>query len=593
VLRSHTCGQLRREHVDQSVTLTGWVHSYRDHGENLVFVDLRDHYGKTQVVFNTEIEEDSQIHAVSRRLRREDVIRICGEVRYRGDDLVNPKLATGEIEVGAHELTVLSTSRTPPFELDGSDLPNEELRLRYRFVDLRREPLQQNILVRHQLTQSVRDYFNQREFLEIETPILGRSTPEGARDYLVPSRVHRGSFYALPQSPQIYKQILMVSGFDRYYQIARCFRDEDLRADRQPEFTQIDVEMAFVERDDILCMIDGLVASVMKYVKNIDLPTPLPRYTWADVMERYGTDKPDLRFGMELVDIAQVAAQSDFGVFRSVIESGGRVRGINAKRAADKYSRRLLDKDLKDFVGEYGAKGLAYMKVAGGKLESTIAKFFSDEQQQEIIRLMAGEDGDLLLFVADVSEVTSAALAALRNRFGHELELCDPAEFNALWVVDFPIVTWNEDEQRYDAEHHPFCQPKTDDLEYLESDPGKVRADSYDLVINGCEAASGSVRIHDSELQQKIFDLLNISAEEAEERFGFLLEALRYGAPPHAGIALGLDRWVMLLTGEDNIRDVIAFPKTQRASDLLSGAPARVDERQLRDLSIRVEEFEE
>lgn len=591
MLRTHTCGELRRDHVDQTITLCGWVHSYRDHGENLVFVDLRDRYGKTQVVFNTE--EDSQIDSVARRLRREDVIQIRGEVRYRGDELVNPKLATGDIEVRAHELTVHSSSQTPPFELDGAELPNEELRLKYRFIDLRREPLQENMIVRHRMTQAVRQYLNSREFLEIETPMLGRSTPEGARDYLVPSRVHPGSFYALPQSPQIYKQILMVAGLDRYYQIARCFRDEDLRADRQPEFTQVDIEMSFVDRDDILSLVDGMVSTVVKQVKGVDLPTPLPRYTYADVMERYGSDKPDLRFGMELIDVGQPAAASRFGVFKSVIENGGRVRGINAKGAADQYSRRLLDKDLKDFVGEYGAKGLAYMKVAGGKLESTIAKFFDEEQQQEIIRLMNGEDGDLLLFVADKPAVTSAALAALRNRLGHELQLFDPADFNALWVVDFPMVTWNDEAQRYDAEHHPFCQPNIEDIEYLKSDPGKVRADSYDLVVNGSEAASGSVRIHDPVVQQQIFDLLEISPEEAEARFGFLLEALRYGAPPHAGIALGLDRWVMLLTGDDNIRDVVAFPKTQRASDLLSGAPSPVDDHQLRDLNITVESLKE
>lgn len=591
MLRSQTCGELRRSDEGKTVTLAGWVNSYRDHGENLVFVDLRDRYGKTQVVFNTE--EHSEIDAVARKLRREDVVQVVGEVRYRGDGLVNPKLDTGEIEVRVTSLTVFSRSLTPPFEIDGTELPNEELRLKYRFVDLRRSDLQQNMILRHKLTQAVREFFNAREFLEIETPILGRSTPEGARDYLVPSRVHHGSFYALPQSPQIYKQMLMVSGFDRYYQIARCFRDEDLRADRQPEFTQIDVEMAFVERDDILDIIDGLVASVVHSVKQIELATPLPRYTYADVMERYGTDKPDLRFGMELIDIADVAEKSEFGVFRSVVQGGGRVRGINAKGAADKYSRRLLDKDLKDFVGEYGAKGLAYMKVAGGKLESTIAKFFSDEQQQQIIERMDGADGDLLLFVADQAKVTSQALAALRNRLGKELALYEPGEFSALWVVDFPLVTWNEGENRFDAEHHPFCEPNRADTELLDTDPGKVRADSYDLVINGYEAASGSVRIHDSTVQQKVFDLLNIAEEEAEARFGFLLEALRYGAPPHAGIALGLDRWVMLLAGDDNIRDVVAFPKTQRASDLLTGAPAGVDEHQLKELGIGVLEPEE
>lgn len=591
MLRTKTCGELRRAHEGETVKLCGWVNSYREQGKELVFVDLRDRYGKTQVVFRTD--DSAEIDARARKLRREDVIQVEGVVRYRGDDLVNPKLETGEIEIRVSALTVFSKSKTPPFELEGGELPNEELRLKHRFFDLRRSALQENIRLRHDLSQAVREYFNTRDFLEIETPILGRSTPEGARDYLVPSRVHHGAFYALPQSPQIYKQLLMVSGFDRYYQIARCFRDEDLRADRQPEFTQIDVEMTFVERDDILNMIDGLVTSVIKKVKGIELEGSLPRYTYADVMERFGSDKPDMRFGMELVDIGDVGAASDFGVFKAVVESGGRVRGINAKGASEKYSRRLLDKDLKDFVGEYGAKGLAYMKVAGGKLESTIAKFFSEEQQAEIIKRMDGADGDLLLFVADKPAVTSAALAALRNRLGKELELYDPDTFCPLWVVDFPLLTWNEDEKRFDAEHHPFCEPNKEDVEFLESDPGKVRADSYDLVINGYEAASGSVRIHDSKVQQKIFDLLNINEEEAESRFGFLLEGLRYGAPPHAGVALGLDRWVMLLAGDDNIRDVVAFPKTQRASDLLSGAPARVDDHQLKDLRIEVEGLDE
>lgn len=591
MLRSHTCGELRREHESQTVTLSGWVNSYRDHGENLVFIDLRDRYGKTQIVFNTE--ENSEIDSGSRKLRREDVIQIVGQVRYRGDGLVNPKLPTGEIEIRVHQLKILSTSLTPPFEVEGSDLPNEELRLKHRFIDLRRAPLQKNIMLRHKLTQAVREFFNERDFLEIETPMLGRSTPEGARDYLVPSRVHPGSFYALPQSPQIYKQILMVSGFDRYYQIARCFRDEDLRADRQPEFTQIDVEMSFVDRDDILETVDALVSHVVQAVSDRKIPTPLQRLSYADAMERFGTDKPDLRFEMEIHDIGEIAAASSFGVFKAVVESGGRVRGINAKGAGDKYSRRLLDKDLKNFVGEYGARGLAYMKVAGGKLESTIAKFFDEQQQQQIIDRMHGEDGDLLLFVADAPHVTSHALAALRNRLGRELELYDPAEFCAAWILDFPLVTWNEDENRFDAEHHPFCQPNSEDTEFLKTDPGRVRADSYDLVINGYEAASGSVRIHDSLIQQTVFDLMNIEAEEAERRFGFLLEALRYGAPPHAGIALGLDRWVMLMAGDDNIRDVLAFPKTQRASDLLTGAPSVVDEHQLDDLHIQITETEE
>jgi aspartyl-tRNA synthetase len=588
VHRTHNCGELRREHAGITVTLAGWVNSYREQGKELVFVDLRDRYGKTQVVFITE--DDSRMDSVARKLRREDVIKVEGEVRYRGDGLVNSKLATGDIEIRVTQLTVLSRSKTPPFELEGGVLPNEELRLKYRFVDLRRPELQKSIILRHNLVQAVREYFNARDFLEIETPMLGRSTPEGARDYLVPSRVHPGSFYALPQSPQIYKQILMVAGYDRYYQIARCFRDEDLRADRQPEFTQIDLEMAFVERDDILNMIDGLVAFVMNKVRAVTIQTPLPRYTYADVMERFGCDKPDVRFGMEIVDIGDIAAASDFGVFKAVTSSGGRVRGLNVKGGAEKYSRRQLDVDLKNFVGDFGAKGLAYMKVARGKLESTIAKFFNESQQQDIIRRMNGEDGDLLLFVADTPKVTNGALANLRNRLGKELNLYDPNEFKCIWVLDFPLLTWNAEEGRFDAEHHPFCQPNPADQEYLKSDPGKVRADSYDLVVNGYEAASGSVRIHDSEVQQMVFDLLKINPDEAERRFGFLLEALRYGAPPHAGVALGLDRWVMLLAGDENIRDVIAFPKTQKAADLLTGAPSAVDDRQLRDLHIEVVE---
>lgn len=584
--RTHTCGELRREHSGITVTLAGWVHSYREQGRELVFIDLRDRYGKTQVVFNTD--DDAKIDSLARKLRREDVIRVTGEVRYRGDGMTNPRLETGEIEVRVRQLTLLSRSKTPPFEIEGGELPNEELRLKYRFLDLRRPELQRNMLLRHQLTQSTRQYFNSLNFLEIETPVLGRSTPEGARDYLVPSRVHPGSFYALPQSPQLYKQILMVAGYDRYYQIARCFRDENLRSDRQPEFTQIDVEMAFVERNDVLGTIDGLVAHVMKSVRGIEVPLPLPRYTWQDVMTRFGCDKPDMRFGMEITDITDIAAASEFGVFKAAAAGGGHIRGLNVKGGAEKYSRRLLDVDLKNFVSEFGARGLAYMKVTSGKLESTIAKFFNEEQQQTIISRMQGEDGDLLLFVADSWKVTCAALAALRNRIAKEQQLYDPDSFSFLWVVDFPLVTWNAEEGRFDAEHHPFCQPNPADTEFLKTDPGRVRADSYDLVVNGYEAASGSVRIHDSEVQQMVFDLLNLKSEDAERNFGFLMEALRFGAPPHGGIALGLDRWVMLLSGNENIREVIAFPKTQKASDLLTGAPANVEDRQLLELHIEV-----
>ena len=584
MLRTHTCGELRPEHVGQRITLCGWVQNYRDH-RGLVFIDLRDRYGLTQVVFN--LAHDDELQTTARGLRGEDVIQVTGEVISRSEN-VNPKLATGEIEVVGRKLVILNKSKTPPFDPSGSELPNEELRLKYRFVDLRRTELQQNMLLRHRLTKVTRDYFDRNGFLDIETPVLGRSTPEGARDYLVPSRVQEGCFYALPQSPQLYKQILMVAGYDRYMQIARCFRDEDLRADRQPEFTQIDVEMAFVERDDILNVIDGLIAELMQELREEALELPIPRYSYQDVMTRYGTDKPDLRFGMELEDISEIAGECDFGVFKNTVAGGGRVRGLNARSAMDRYSRKEID-GLTSFVGNYGAKGLAFFRVKDGRLDSPIAKFFSEEHQRAIISAMQAETGDLLFFVADIDRVCSAALAALRNRLGRELKLYDPNSMKCCWVIDFPLFGWNEEEKRWDAEHHPFCYPVFEDFPLLDSDPGKVRAQSYDLVCNGYEAASGSIRIHDPAVQQKVFDFLGINPEQAERRFGFLLEALRYGAPPHGGIALGLDRWVMLFAGDDNIRDVIAFPKTQKASDLLSGAPSPVDDRQLRDLNIKID----
>lgn len=585
MLRTKTCGELRIDDVGEMVTICGWVDSDRDHG-GLAFIDLRDRYGKTQVVFNPD--EGEEMLALARTLRSEDVISVTGKVVARPGDMINEKIDTGEIDVRAHELCVLNKSKTPPFEPRTTELPGDEIRLRHRFIDLRRSALQQSLVLRHKITRIIRDYFDERGFLDIETPMLGRSTPEGARDYLVPSRVHEGCFYALPQSPQIYKQILMVAGYDRYMQIARCFRDEDLRADRQPEFTQVDVEMAFVERDDILNLLDGLVARLMQEVRGEQIELPLPRYSHHDVMERYGTDKPDLRFGMELVDIGEIASSCEFGVFKNVIDGGGRVRGINAKGAAEKYSRKMID-ELTEWLRDYGAKGLAFFRVKEGALDSPIAKFFTEDQQKAIINKLEGEPGDLLFFVAAPGPVTSAALAALRNRLGKELELYDPAEMKTAWVIDFPLLGYNEEEQRWDAEHHPFCYPVLEDIPLLESDPGKVRAQSYDLICNGYEAGSGSIRIHDPKIQQDVFDLLGINAEEAERRFGFLLEALRYGAPPHGGVALGLDRWVMLFCGDDNIRDVIAFPKTQKAADLLSGAPAEVDARQLRDLHIKTD----
>lgn len=584
MLRTHTAGELRLSHVGQTVELCGWVDKYRDHA-GIVFIDLRDRYGKTQIKF--DLADNSEIQKQARGLRYEDVIKVTGEVIARPEGLSNAKLDTGAVEVRAISLEVLNKSLTPPFVLDG-DLPNEELRLKHRFVDLRRAELQKAMILRHRLTKTVRDYFDQHGFLEIETPMLGRSTPEGARDYLVPSRVHEGCFYALPQSPQIYKQILMVAGYDRYFQIARCFRDEDLRADRQPEFTQIDVEMSFVEMNDILSTIDGLVSTVFESIRGVKLPTPLPRYSYRDMMDKYGSDKPDLRFGMPIIDISEIAKTSEFGVFKETVAGGGFIRGLTIKGGAEKYSRKMLDQDLKAFVADFKAKGLAYFKVAGGKLESSIAKFFTEEQHQAIIQKMEAEEGDLLVYVADKYPICCAALGALRNRIAKEQKLYDPQDFNCCWVIDFPLLSWNEDEKRWDAEHHPFCYPVNEDVPLLETDPGKIRAQSYDLVVNGYEAASGSIRIHDPKVQQKVFDLLNIKQEEAERRFGFLLEALRYGAPPHGGIALGLDRWVMLMLGYDNIRDVIAFPKTQKASDLLTGAPSEVDPKQLRDLHIQL-----
>ncbi len=587
MLRTRTCGELRIENVGQTATLCGWVDSYRDHG-GLVFIDLRDRYGKTQVVFNPD--EGAEMHATARGLRGEDVIRVRGKVVSRPKDMINPKIATGEIDVRATSLEILNKSKTPPFEPGSIDLPAEELRLRYRFLDLRRPSLQQALILRHKITLLAREYFDRLGFLEIETPMLGRSTPEGARDYLVPSRVQPGTFYALPQSPQIYKQILMVAGYDRYMQIARCFRDEDLRADRQPEFTQIDVEMAFVEREDILSVIDGLIAFLIEQIRGVKIPLPLPRYSYDDVMERFGSDKPDLRFGMELVDVSDLAGRCQFNAFKAAVEGpAGRVKGLKVPQGAEKYSRKSID-ELTQFVGQYGAKGLAFFRVKEDSLDSPIAKFFSREEQRELIGRFQAASGDLLFLVADASKtVTAAALAALRARLGKELKLYDPQEIKPAWILDFPLVTYNEDEKRWDAEHHPFCYPVKEDVPYLETDPGRVRAQSYDLVVNGYEGASGSVRIHDAQTQQKIFNLLGISPDEAERRFGFLLDALRYGAPPHAGIALGLDRWVMLFCGNENIREVIAFPKTQKAADLMSGAPSPVDAKQLRDLHIKVD----
>lgn len=586
MLRTHTCGELRQEHVGREVTICGWVDTYRDHGGTL-FIDLRDRYGKTQVIFAPEGGADNL--KSSKELRSEYVISVTGKVAARPEGTLNDKLATGQIEVRADELKVLSKSLTPPFQPSMVELPGEDLRLKHRYLDLRREAMQKTMFLRHRMIKLMRDHFDELGFIDVETPILGRSTPEGARDYLVPSRVQQGTFYALPQSPQLYKQILMIAGYDRYVQIARCFRDEDLRADRQPEFTQLDLEMAFVDSDDVIGVIDGLMARMVKEILGKEISLPLPRMTYDEAMERFGHDAPDLRFGMELIDITDLAGQVEFRVFRGVADSGGKVRGINAKGAAGNYSRKGID-ELTDYIKQdFGAKGLGWFKVGeDGKLASPIAKLFTPEMLEKIGQRLDAGPGDLLLFVADEWEVTCKALNGLRKRLGAELKLYDPRQMHLSWVVEFPMFAYDEEESGWAAMHHPFTSPRTQDMQLLATEPGKCRAKAYDLVINGFEAGGGTIRIHDQVLQSQVFELLGIDKETARERFGFLLDALQYGAPPHGGIALGVDRLVMLFGGLENIRDCIAFPKTQRATDLMTGAPGEVDAKQLRELGVKI-----
>lgn len=586
MLRTHTCGQLRAEHISQSVSLCGWVDSARDHG-GAVFLDLRDRYGKTQVVASPE--GGGLLVEAASRLRSEDVVRVVGRVELRPPGTVNSKLPTGEVEVRIEELEVLNKSRTPPFTPGQADMPNEDLRLKYRYLDLRRPQMQETLLLRSRMLEIIRAYFAEKQFVDVETPFLGRSTPEGARDYLVASRVFPGRFYALPQSPQLYKQILMVAGYDRYVQIARCFRDEDLRADRQPEFTQLDLEMSFVDADDVIGIIDGLIARLAKDILGIDLALPLPRMTYDDAMERFGHDAPDLRFGMELVNCTDLAGVCDFRVFRQAADTGGYVRGLNAQGAAPQFSRKRID-ELTEYVKQdFGARGLAWFRVEpDGKLWSPIAKNFSESWLANLAERMEASPGDLLLFVADRWEITCKALAGLRKRLGSELKCYDPAQLHCSWVVEFPMFERDQEDQRWVAMHHPFTAPRPRDLRLLETEPDRARAQAYDLVINGSEAGGGTIRIHDSRLQQQVFDLLGIPPEMAKERFGFLLEALQYGAPPHGGIALGIDRCVMLFAGRDSIRECIAFPKTQRAMDLMTEAPGEVDGRQLDELGLRV-----
>ncbi len=589
MLRTHTCGELRREHLGQSVTLCGWIDTYRDHGGGL-FVDLRDRYGVTQVYFNPP-DTPADIIEQSKRLRNEFVIQVTGNVAARPQGMTNEKLPTGEVELRATHFELLNECATPPLSpsTTATELPGEELRLTHRYLDLRRPVMQQTMLLRHRIVQGMRTYFDEHGFIDVETPVLGRSTPEGARDYLVPSRIHEGSFYALPQSPQLYKQILMVAGYDRYVQVARCFRDEDLRADRQPEFTQLDMEMSFVDAGDVMKMIDGLVARLAQDILGIEVKLPLPRMTYDEAVRRFGHDAPDLRFGLEIVDCTDLAAQAEFRVFRNVAESGGAVRALNVKQGTSQYSRRGIDA-LGEFVLEHGGKGMAWFRVdEDGTLSSNIAKNFAPELLRQFATRLGAEAGDLLLFGADHYEITNKVLHALRTRVGREMKLYDPQDMNFSWVVDFPMFEKDEETGRWNAMHHPFTAPLDSDLELLATDPGKCRAKAYDLVINGSEAGGGTIRIHDPQVQQQAFDLLGIDEKLARAQFGFLLDALRYGAPPHGGIALGIDRWIMLFARLDNIRDCIAFPKTQRATDLMTQAPSAVDALQLKELRIKLD----
>lgn len=581
--RSHYCGQVTAVEVGREVCLMGWVQRRRDHG-GLIFIDLRDREGVIQLALDPD--RDPEAHGKADRVRNEFVVAIKGKVSPRPEGTVNPKMKTGEVEVEVSDLRILNTAKTPPFMLDEYTEVAENIRLKHRYLDLRRPSVQNNLMLRYQVTRTVRRYLDGQGFLDIETPVLTKSTPEGARDYLVPSRVNPGTFYALPQSPQLFKQLLMVSGFDRYFQIVRCFRDEDLRADRQPEFTQIDCEMSFVDRDDVIRVMEGMIATIFKEAIGVDVSLPMARMTYQEALARYGVDNPDLRFGLELVEISDLVASCGFKVFADAIAGGGMVKAINVKSGAT-LSRKDLD-ELTDFVKIYGAKGLAWVKMTEEGWQSPIAKFFTADELAALNGRLDAQLGDLLLFVADSFRVTNEALGRLRGHLGQRLSLAKKDDYRFVWVTDFPLLEWDEEARRHVAVHHPFTAPMDEDVPLLATDPGKARAKAYDLVLNGSEIGGGSIRIHDQAVQSQMFELMGIGEEEARVKFGFLLDALEFGAPPHGGIAFGLDRLTMILTGSESIRDVIAFPKTQKATCLMSEAPGVVDEKQLRELHIKL-----